>query len=227
MPTPDTRPDMRHDMRKETVAAIVRRISDLNDQSLTQLSQYISYLKWQEELWHALLDDETAAVQNRTLIWQYDFLEAFPAARVASTRSSDLMEVKIETASCGMVQQPALWQHPPVLGTGVVEYTLAVPPRVEQLRLRVAAGIRDGALMEGDNQCAFRIFVNGARLWNTIKQSTSWERITLDLPSLSGQEIVVQFMTDALGDNRWNWAVWGEPQLLGYGPKPGASPAAD
>jgi hypothetical protein len=26
-------------------------------------------------------------------------------------------------------------------------------------------------------------------------------------------------MTDGLGDNRWNWAVWGEPLLLGYGPK--------
>jgi hypothetical protein len=27
----------------------------------------------------------------------------------------------------------------------------------------------------------------------------------------------VQFATDGLGDNRWNWAVWAEPQLLGYG----------
>jgi hypothetical protein len=26
-------------------------------------------------------------------------------------------------------------------------------------------------------------------------------------------------MTDGLGDNRWNWAVWGEPLLLGYGPQ--------
>ncbi|MGL4651172.1 MAG: hypothetical protein ACRC1H_17330, partial [Caldilineaceae bacterium] len=101
------------DMRKETIAALVRRISDLNDQSLTQLSQYISYLKWQEELWHALLDDETSAVQDRTLIWQYDFLEGFPGARVAATRTSDLMEVKVATASCGMVQQLSLWQHPP------------------------------------------------------------------------------------------------------------------
>lgn len=214
------RPDMRPDMRKETLAAIARRISDLTDQSLTQLSQYISYLKWQEELWHALLDDEEAAVQDRALIWQYDFLEAFPGARIAATRSRDLLEVKVATATCGMVQQPALWQHPPVIGAGVVEYALAVPPIVEQLRLRFAVGIRDGALMEADNQCAFRIIVNGARLWNTMKQSTSWERYTIDLPSLAGQEVVVQFVTDGLGDNRWNWAVWGEPLLLGYGPKP-------
>jgi len=23
-------------------------------------------------------------------------------------------------------------------------------------------------------------------------------------------------MTDGLGNSRWNWAVWAEPQLLGY-----------
>ncbi len=208
-----------YDTRKESVDGLVRRLSDLNDQSLTQLSQYISFLKWQEELWNSLLDDEAAAPSHLALIWQFDFLEAFPAARVASTRSSDLMEVKVAAAACGMVQQLSLWEHPPVLGTAIVEYTLAVPASVDNLRMRFAVGIRDGALMEGDNQCAFRIMVNGARIWNTIKQSTTWERFTIDLPSLSGGDIVVQFATDGLGDNRWNWAVWGEPQLLGYGAK--------
>ncbi len=210
----------KYDSRKDTLDGLHRRIADLNDQSLTQLSQYISYLKWQEELWHSLLDDETAAADDRVLIWQYDFLEAFPGARLAATRTSDLMEVKVAPATCGMVQQPALWQHPPVLGGAVVEYILTVPTSVDSLRLRFAVGIRDGALMEGDNVCAFRILVNGAKLWNTMKQASTWERFTIDLPSLGGQEIVVQFVTDALGDNRWNWAVWGEPLLMGYGPKP-------
>ncbi len=209
-----------YDTRKETIDGLVRRLSDLNDQSLTQLSQYISFLKWQEELWNSLLDDESAAPPNSALIWQFDFLEAFPAARVASTRAPDLMEVKVAPAACGMVQQASLWEHPPVLGTAIVEYTVAVPATVDSLRMRFAVGIRDGALMEGENQCAFRILVNGVRIWNTIKQSTLWERFTIDLPSLSGGEMVVQFATDALGDNRWNWAVWGEPQLLGYGARP-------
>ena len=50
------------DARKETIDAIIRRISDLNDQSLMQLSQFISYLKWQEELWHSLLETEADPV---------------------------------------------------------------------------------------------------------------------------------------------------------------------
>ena len=207
------------DVRQETIDGITRRIADLNEQSLTQLSQYISYLKWQEELWHSLLDEEADHNPDQALIWQYDFVEAFPAARKIATRAPDMMEIKTGMASCAMVQQMAIWEHPPVAGSAVCEYTVQAPPDVNALKLRFAVGIRDGALMEGENTCAFRVFVNGVRLWSTTKQTNTWERYLVDLPSLAGQDIVIQFMTDGLGDNRWNWAVWGEPLLLGYGPK--------
>ncbi len=77
-----------YDARRETIDAIQRRIADLNEQSLTQLSQYISYLKWQEELWHSLLDEEVEPSADQVLLWQFDFLEGFPAARKVSTRAS-------------------------------------------------------------------------------------------------------------------------------------------
>jgi hypothetical protein len=205
-----------YDAREEMADAIIRRIADLNEQSLAQLSQYVSYLKWQETLWNSLLDDEAVAGRGQALMWQYDFLEGFPAARQMSTREPDVMEVRVGMAYCGMVQQMALWEHPPVVGSAVCEYQLHVPAEVDSLRMRFAVGIRDGALMEGDNLCAFRIYVNGRRVWSTTKQSNDWERYIIDLPSLSGQDLVVQFVTDALGDSRWNWAVWAEPQLLGY-----------
>ncbi|MCB0189194.1 MAG: hypothetical protein KDE31_33220, partial [Caldilineaceae bacterium] len=206
----------------ETINAIVRRISDLNEQSLTQLSQYISYLKWQEELWNSLLDEydqQAAPNADQVLLWQFDFLEAFPAARKAATRSPKLMEIKVDRASCGMVQQMALWEHPPVIGSAVCEYTVTVPGEVDALRLRFGVGIRDGAIMEDDNLCAFRILVNGMRIWSITKQSNEWERFIIDLPSLSGQDVVIQFLTDGLGNPSWNWAVWAEPTLLGYGPR--------
>ena len=205
------------DARQETVDAIGRRIADLSDRSLTQLSQYISYLKWQEELWIGLLDQESEPGSQQPLVWEYDFLEAFSTATTVATRSPDMMEVKVATATCGMVQQPALWEHPPVTGSAVCEYQVQIPANVDTLRLRFGIGIRDGALMEGENLCAFRLFVNGARVWSATKQTCDWERFVVDLPSLAGQEIIVQFTTDALGDSRWNWAAWGEPMLLGYG----------
>ncbi|MEX1020037.1 MAG: hypothetical protein WDZ49_10285 [Litorilinea sp.] len=211
-----------YDARKETIRALTRRITDLNEQSLTQLSQYISYLKWQEELWHSLLDEEATGGAGQKLIWQYDFLEGFPSARKSATRAPDMMEIQVGLASCGNLQQAALWEHPPVTGAAVCEYQLTIPNHVDQLRLRFGVGIRDGALMEGDNLCAFRIMVNGVRLWSTTKQTNEWERTMIDLPSLAGQEVVIQFVTDALGDSRWNWAVWAEPQLLGFGSPPDA-----
>ena len=206
------------DLRQETIDGIVRRISDLNEQSLSQLSQYISFLKWQEELWHSLLDaeDDFDADGADRLLWQFDFLEAFPGARKISTRSPDMMEIKVAPATCGMVQQMALWEHPPVSGSAVCEYTVQAPTNLDRLRLSFGIGIRDGSLMRDENLCAFRIFVNGVRLWSTTKQTSSWERFVVDLPSLAGQEMIIQFLTDALGDNRWNWAVWAEPVLVGY-----------
>ena len=207
----------KRDIRQESIDAIVRRISDLSDQSLTQLSQYISYLKWQEELWNSLLDQETDPAAGKELHWQYDFLEEFANARTVATRDSHMMEIKVAAATCGMVQQNALWEHPPLVGSAVCEYQMLIPATVDALRLRFAVGIRDGALMEGENLCAFRIYVNGNRIWSTTKQTSTWERFIIDLPSFAGQEAIIQFVTDALGDHRWNWAVWGEPLLLGYG----------
>jgi len=204
------------EIHQETLGAIARRIADLNEQSLTQLSQYISYLKWQEELWQSLLDDEIAPHADQARVWQFDYLDAFSVARKVATREPDLMEIKVGMATCGMVQQMALWQHPPVVGSAVCEYQVQVPNDVDNLRMRFGVGIRDGALMEGENLCAFRIIVNGVRIWSITKQANDWERYVIDLPSLTGQEIIVQFMTDGLGDNRWNWAVWAEPLLLGY-----------
>ena len=131
-----------------------------------------------------------------------------PNPAQSATRTSDLMEVRLDTASCGLVQRPALWQHPPVEGSAVVEYELRVPAEVERLRLRFAIGIRDGAQMQDDNFCAFRVLINGVRVWSDTKQTCSWERFVTDLPNQAGQPAVLQLMTDGLGNSRWNWAVW-------------------
>ncbi len=207
---------MMNSPEQETLDAVIRRIRDLNEQSLLQLSQYVGYLKWQEELWQSLMEEEDNGENGFSLVWKYDLLEAFPQSRHSATRTPDLMEVRVDAASCGMVQQPALWQHPPVEGSAVVEYDVRVPAEVERLRLQFAVGIRDGAQMEDDNFCAFRVLLNGVRVWSNTKQSCNWERFVTDLPNQAGQPAVLQLMTDGLGNSRWNWAVWAEPQLLGY-----------
>lgn len=202
--------------------SIVRRMSDLSEESLLQISHYIAFLKWQEEQWREWTDEELASDEpspspDQRMRWVYDFVEHFEEATVTSTQAPDGMEVRVAPAMCGLEQRVAIWQHPPVAGAAVVQFQLTVPGNIDRLRLRTKVGIRNGSLIaeSPDNFVAFRLFANGLRLWGATKNTTTWEDITVELPSLSGEFVTVQFITDGLGDARWNWAVWGTPLLVG------------
>lgn len=213
-------------------SSIVRRIADLGEESLLLLSQYISFLKWQEEQWREWPEEEAAPADEATGVaeqrpasvrhsahtrWVYDFIEHFRKATVTSTKAPAGMEVRVGAAMCGLEQRLAIWQHPPVAGASVVQYQFTVPPDAGRLRLRTKIGIRNGSLIAEtpDNYVAFRFYLNGVRLWGATKNTTTWEDVTVELPNVAGEFITVQFVTDGLGDSRWNWAVWGTPLLIG------------
>ncbi len=177
------------------------------------LSQYISFLKWQEEQWQSPAAWEDEAGMHT--VWLFDLIDQFHTARQAATADPAGMEIKLAAAACGGVLRQAIWQHPPATGVSVLEYQFQAPLDVDRLKLRFAVGVRDGALLSADNQVAFRLRVNGRPLWSHLKGETGWESFTVDLPSLAGQEVILQLITDALGNSRWNWAVWGEPQVAG------------
>jgi hypothetical protein len=209
--------------------SIVRRIADLSEESLQQLSEYIAFLKWHEEQWREWDDDELrfdldndaeepeAPPTGRSSRWVYDLIEQFEQATVTATQTAQGMEVRVAAALCEQEQRLSIWQHPPTAGASVVQYQLDVPADVARLRFRVKAGIRNGSLIaeSPDNYVAFRFYVNGVRLWSTAKNSTTWDDVSVDLPTLAGQSITIQLVTDGLGDARWNWAVWGTPLLIG------------
>ncbi len=199
---------------QDELDALLRRIADLSDESLVLLSQYISFLKWQEEQWRAPAGPQP--LPDAKLTWVYDLIEHFHQARQAATVDPSGMEIKVAPASCAGVIRPAIWQHPPVKGETVLEYQVVAPMDVDVLKMKFAAGVRDGALLSDDNQVAFRIRVNGRLLWTHIKAEATWDDFTIDLPSMAGQTMVIQLITDALGNSRWNWAVWGEPQVVGW-----------
>jgi hypothetical protein len=198
---------------QDELDALLRRVADLSDESLILLSQYISFLKWQEEQWRS--PEEWENSRTNEVAWLYDLIEHFHQARRAATIDPKGMEIKVAPASCEGVIRPAIWQHPPVKGESVLEYQVEAPLDIDVLKLKFAAGVRDGALLSDDNQVAFRVRVNGRLLWTHLKDTTTWDDFVVDLPTLSGQTMVIQLITDALGNSRWNWAVWGEPQLLG------------
>ena len=198
---------------QDELDALFRRIADLSDESLILLSQYISFLKWQEEQWHS--PEEWGEAGEDEVAWVFDLIDHFSQARQAATVDPRGMEFKVAPASCEGVIRPAIWQHPPVKGEAVLEYQVIAPMDVDVLKMKFAAGVRDGALLSDDNQVAFRIRVNGRLLWTHLKAEATWDDFTIDLPSMAGQTMVIQLITDALGNSRWNWAVWGEPQVIG------------
>lgn len=208
--------------------SLVRRIADLSEESLQQLSQYIAFLKWQEEQWREWDDDELrfdldnedepdALPVGRSSRWVYDLIEQFEQATVTATQTAQGMEVRVAPALCELEQRLSIWQHPPTAGASVVQYQLDVPADVARLRFRAKVGIRNGSLIaeSPDNYVAFRFYVNGVRLWSMAKNSVTWDDVSVDLPTLAGQPVTIQLVTDGLGDARWNWAVWGTPLLIG------------
>jgi hypothetical protein len=199
--------------RQDEIDAITRRITDLSEESLMLLSQYISFLKWQEEQWHSPSAWEGTA--GTETVWVYDLIDHFHQANQAATGDPSGMEIKVAAATCEGIIRQAIWQHPPATGMSVLEYQIQAPTEIDILKMHFAAGVRDGALLSDDNKVAFRIRINGRPVWSHLKGEVGWDNFTIDLPSLAGQDIILQLITDPLGNSRWNWAVWGEPQVLG------------
>ncbi|MBI4670779.1 MAG: hypothetical protein HY741_03810 [Chloroflexi bacterium] len=146
--------------------------------------------------------------------WTFDFVEKFVQAKVSAQRDRAGMEVKAEEATCGGVTKRALWEHPPLSGAAVVSYAVPIPPHLRALQLQFFIGIRDGAQLPGDRYVAFRVIVNGWKLWSAVKNARAWEPVTVKMPELASDVARIEFQTDGLGDHRWNWAVWGEPKLI-------------
>ncbi len=178
-------------------------IGELSDESVEKLREYAEFLRWREQ--------QGESKQN----WTYNFIEHFSGAERGAERDSAGLEIKVGDATCGGVTRVALWEHPPASGAAKVSYVVPVPPKLRGLTLRFAIGIRDGAELPPDRYVAFRVTVNDWKLWSAVKNSHRWDDYEVVMPELSSDVARIVFVTDGLGDHRWNWAVWGEPRLVG------------
>jgi hypothetical protein len=185
---------------------IVNELASLTPESLTELSRFIEYLKWKQQ---------PGAEGMGGWPWAFDFIEHFRQSSISAEYDPAGMEVDVGEAACDGVWRMALWEHPPVRGAAHVEYQVPVPKEVSNLHLRFATGIRDGSKLAGGNVVAFRVFVNGWKIWSDTKHARTWTLYEIPMPTLPGDVARIQFVTDGLGNHEWAWAVWGEPQLVG------------
>src|SRR5512141_3171057 len=95
----------------------------------------------------------------------------------------------------------------------MVAFLVPIPPGVQSVKLKFSIGIRDGSELPLDRFVAFRVLVNGWKLWSQVKNQRDWEEHQVAMPQLSSDVVRIEFVTDGLGQHRWDWAVWGAPRL--------------
>jgi hypothetical protein len=191
-----------------TMDDAVRTLAALSAADQVLVRDFAAFLQWRA----ARAGQERSSTPERA--WRLNFLEQLGSANVRATRDAAGMEVKGAEATVGGDSRPSLWQHPPVNGESVVEFHVPIPKELENLRLRFAIGIRDGARAT-DRLVAFRVRVDGWQVWSDAAWPTSWRTFELGLPFHAGNVLRIAFATDGLGDHKWAWAVWGEPELFG------------
>ena len=187
-----------------TLEEIVNQLESLTPESLDELARFVKYLKWKQG---------PALGEAIGQPWSFDFVEHFRRAIVSADQNPAGMEVQVGEAASDGDSRMALWQHPPVRGSAIVEYQVPVPANVRNLRLRFATGIRDGSHLAPGNVVAFRIFVNDWKIWSDTQHAREWKNHEIAMPTLPGDVARIQFVTDGLGNHQWAWAAWGEPRL--------------
>ncbi len=185
-----------------TVEEILELARGLSGPSLEELKTFVEFLK----------SKQAAAGGTR---WSYDFVERLSEATCSASRDPAGMEIKAAQATCGGVTRPALWEHPPVVGSAIASYLVPIPTGLHDLKLKFSIGIRDGSELPPDRSVAFRVLVHGWKLWSAVKSSHAWEEHELGMPQLGSDLARIDFMTDGLGHHQWDWAVWGTPSLEG------------
>jgi hypothetical protein len=194
-----------------TIEEINAQLKGLSLQALAEILALAESLRRREAKGMA----SPQSAPGQVAAWSFDFLDGFHGATLAASRDPAGMEIKVGEATCGGITRAALWEHPPVSGSASVGYLVAVPMGLQKIRLCFAVGIRDGAELPSDRLIAFRILVNGWKLWSAVKNTHAWEQQAIEMPEVSSDVARIEFVTDGLGDSRWNWSVWGEPRLEG------------
>ncbi|QNK57689.1 DUF6259 domain-containing protein [Paenibacillus sp. PAMC21692] len=116
------------------------------------------------------------------------------------------------TGSVNNVNKQGLDAHPPQRGQTHVEYALRLPVGTDAA-LTGFAGIKDGADESGG--VGFRIAVNGNIVWSEdMMPGAAWEPFHISLADYAGESVVLTLITDSMGDYGYDWAFWGEPQLI-------------
>jgi hypothetical protein len=114
---------------------------------------------------------------------------------------------KIVTTTCGGASKDkAINANPPGQGKTLLSWVIKVPDS-DKSSLSFNAGLADGSQTNG---VGFMVLVNGEKAWEWSTKESKWNPGTVDLSRWRNQTVLLQLITDAQGDNAYDWARWAE-----------------
>jgi hypothetical protein len=193
-----------------TLDALITRLRSLGGEDLARAGAFVEFLAWQRR------QTQDASADSDPRVWRADLIDLFPSASVAASSPDTAgLAAHLGLAIAGGVERAAVFAHPPVRGECIIALQLPIPDGAGAVRLRFGYGIRDGAGIADDNLVAFRVRVNGYRVWSAHTNARRWEEADIALPVQAGSMAAIEFRTEALGDHRYTWAAWAQPRAIG------------
>jgi nucleoside phosphorylase len=128
------------------------------------------------------------------------------------------------------VAKRGIFQHPPLHGSCGLYYhsILPIPDYIQELWLDFYIGILTERPDEPDRQQAkfshvpheedkvrFTVRINKEVGLEEKRNTVGWVPRPLPIKLPTDGKLIVEFHTDAMGALTFNWAAWGEPQLVG------------
>jgi hypothetical protein len=114
----------------------------------------------------------------------------------------------VESIAIDGIPMNSINGHPPAKGKTALTWIVRLPER--KCRLKMEAGVKPNASTGG---VGFAVHVNGSGLWHKSLSKPGWTPVDIDLSRYAGKVVVLQLITDSLGDEFCDWAAWVQPRI--------------
>jgi len=147
----------------------------------------------------------------------YDFVENFAKASITAQMADPQYGAQVwDQCGCGGEIKKAIFAHPHPLHGCKFRYTVQdFAATIKRVCLDFFIGIHDKPSFAADDSICFEIHINGEKRWSKQWSKKQWNRNRIGGIKVGpGRTLEVMFVTDDLGRNECNWAVWGSPALI-------------
>ncbi|NOY81408.1 MAG: hypothetical protein GXP31_10445 [Kiritimatiellaeota bacterium] len=108
----------------------------------------------------------------------------------------------------GAVRTSAVDVHPPAYGQTILQWVLKLPARVP-----AALDLGYGISGRNSRGVSFRVHVDNRCIWRDDMTACGHRTARVSLGDFAGRDVVLDLVTDSMGSNGFDWAIWSRAQL--------------